>query len=795
MSSVLQDLRYGARGFLRQPGFTVTAVLALALGIGANTAVFSVVHAVLLRPLPYPNPDRLLFIHDTFPAVQSASVSFAKLKVLEGRTQTLSALGGMTPAGLTLTGSGDPEQISATRVSADFMPAIGVQPLLGRWFTDEEDLPNGPQSIIISYGLWQRRFGGDPGVLNTRIQVSGVSRTIVGIMPDGMGYPSTTAAWVPLAMAPNTPPGGNFLRLIGRMKDGVTIETVRQELTAISDDYNRQHGFERDVLVRPLYEAQVGGNRRMLLVLQGAVAFVLLVACANVANLLLARSVARRRELAIRSAIGAGRARIFRQVLTESLMLSAAGGILGVLLASWLMRLFLSFSPNLPRVQTISVDSNVLLFTVAVATLTGILFGLAPARHGFNADPNESLRGGGTRSATGGAKGVSRTLVTAEVALALVLVIGAGLLVKSLVRMQSESAGYRTDDIFTFDVSLPPAKYDSRAASGFYVRLLDELRALPGVQSAAAINYVPTTNWGFNGPFSIVGKPPFDPGTAPIAEYRTVTPGYFATMSIPVHRGQEFTEAHDAGDRPVAIINEVMATRYFQGMDPIGARIQIGGNSNVTYEVIGVVGNVRDATLDRAPVPTVFGPHAQNPANAMGVVIRLAEGLGLESVVTGVRQRLASIDPDLPLIRPQMLATSVEATTGNSRMISVMTSVFAFLGAILASIGIYSLIAYSVAQRTKEIGIRLALGASRPAVVKMIVTEGLTLAAGGVALGLVAAFFLTQTLQSLLYEVTPTDPGVLAGTCAGVFGVALIASIVPALRALGVDPMVALRVE
>ena len=794
MERLLQDIRYGARSFLRQPGFTLTAILALALGIGANTAVFSVVYAVLLKPLPYPHADALLFIHDTYPAVPSASVSLLKFKTLESRTQTLSALGAMAPAGLTLTGNGDPEQIAATQVSASFMRAVGVQPLFGRWFTDEEDLPGGPPAIILSHSLWQRRFGGDRAVLNTATRVNGVSRTVVGIMPDGLGYPSTTAAWVPLALAPS-PNGSNFLRLIGRMKDGTTVEQVRQDLSTISDDFNRQNGLQRDVRVVPLYEAQVGGNRRMLLVLQGAVAFVLLVACANVANLLLARSVSRRRELAIRSALGAGRGRIFRQVLTESLMLSTLGGIAGVLLAGWLMRLFLSLSPSLPRVQTIAVDGKVLIFTVAVAMLTGILFGLAPARHGFNADPNDSLREGGTRSATGGSKSVSRTLVTAEVALALVLVVGAGLLVKSLIRMQSEAPGYRTSDIFTFNVSLPAAKYDSQTSPEFYRRLLEELRAAPGVQGAAAINHVPTVNFGFNGPFAIVGQPPFEQGKAPVAEYRTVTPGYFATMGIPVKRGQEFTAANSASDRPVAIINDTMASRYFKGIDPIGAGIQIGGNATITYEVIGVVGDVRGATLDRAPVPEVYGPLSQNPSNGMGIVIRLAGGLTPDAVASAVRSRLAAIDPDLPVVRPQMLSTSVDATIGNSRLVSLLTSIFALVAAVLASIGIYSLIAYSVAQRTREIGIRVALGANRAALVKMVVAEALMLVGGGVALGLAGALFLTQTLQTLLYEVEPADPAVMASTCAGVFVIAMLASVVPALRALRVDPVHALRTE
>jgi putative ABC transport system permease protein len=795
METFWQDIRYGARSFLRQPGFTLTAILALALGIGANTAVFSVVYAVLLRPLPYPDPEALVYINDTYPAVPSASVSVAKLKALEARTQTLSALGGMAPAGLTLTSGGNPEQVTATRISASLLRVIGVQPLLGRWFTDDEDLPTGPPAIILSYQLWQRRFGGNPGVLNTQIDVSGVTRTIVGIMPEGRGYPALTNAWMPLAIAPGTSPGGNFLRLVGRMRSGVTVQQVQQDLASISDEFNKQNGVQRDVLVTPLYEAQVSGNRRMLLVLQGTVAFVLLVACANVANLLLARSVARRRELAIRSAIGAARSRIFRQVLTESLMLSVAGGAVGVLLASWLMRLFLSLSPNLPRVQTIAIDGGILSFTLIVAMLTGVLFGLAPARQGFRADPNESLRDSGTRSATGTSKGASRTLVTMEVALALVLVIGAGLLAKSLLRMRGEEPGYRTDDIFTFNISLP-AKYNQAAAAGFFHRFIGDLRAVPGVQSAAAINYVPTINFGFNGAFRVVGQPPFEQGKAPVTEFRIATPGYFTTMGIPVRRGREFSESDRATGRLVVIINETMATKYFTDIDPIGSTMQLAGDpANVTREVIGVVGDVRDASLDRAPVPEVFGPYSQNPVNALGVVLRIAEGARLDAIAPTVRQRLAALDPDLPMIRPQMLATAVDATIGNSRIVSLLTAVFALVAALLASIGIYSLIAYSVAQRTREIGIRVALGANRVAVVRMIVAEGLALAAGGVAMGLVGSYFLTQTLQTLLYEVTPADPAVLTSTCAGVFVVALLASIVPAMRALRVDAMSALRAE
>jgi putative ABC transport system permease protein len=797
MEKLLQDVRYGCRGFLRQPGFSLTAILALALGIGANTAVFSVVYAVLLKPLPYPQPEALVLVHDTYPAVPSASVSFAKLVALRQQTRTLSALGGFAPAGLTLTGGSEPEQIAATRVSADFFKALNVAPLHGRWFTDEEDTPNGPKAIVLSYGLWQRRFGGDPAVLNTAIPVDGVPRTIVGIMPDGRLYPTTTQAWIPLQLPVAAPPGGNFMRLLGRKRPGVTMEQATGDLRAASDAFNKQNGFQRDVKVWELHDAIVTNNRRMLLILQGTVAFVLLVACANVANLLLARSVSRQRELAVRSALGAGRGRIFRQVLTESVMLSVVSGTVGVLLAMWLLRLFVSLSPaSFPRVQAIAIDTGVLGFTLLVAMATGILFGLAPARQGFRTDPNDSLKDTGTRGATGGSRRTGQVLVAAEIALALVLVIGAGLMVKSLLRLQQEAPGYDVSGLMTFNLNLPQAKYPNTEPRDFYRRLLEEIRSVPGVLSAAAINFAPMTNFGFNGSFTVVGQPAFEQGKAPVTEYRFVSPGYFGTMAIPVLRGSDFAERNNETDRPVVIINDTMARTYFGGADPIGQQMQLGTDpAKVTREVVGVVADVRDAALAAGPVPEVFIPHAQVPLNAMAVMVRTSREMRMDAVLPSIRERVRALDADVAMIRPQMLQTAIDATAGSTRLISVLTSVFAFVAALLASVGVYSLIAYSVAQRTREIGIRTALGANRTAVVRLIVGEGLTLATVGILIGLTGAYFLTQTLQTLLYEVRPTDPVVLLATCTGVFGVVLIASIVPAVRALRVDPMIALRAE
>ncbi len=467
MEQLIQDIRYGLRGFIRQPGFALTAILALAIGIGANTAVFSVVYGVLVKPLPFPHPDELIYVHDTYPAVTFASVSFPKLVALREQNHTLVALGGHAPVGLTLTGSTEPEQVPSSRVSADLFKALGVQPLYGRWFTPDEDRPSGPAVIMLGHALWQRRFAGDPRVVGQAIPVDGTVRTVVGVMPPGFTYPGTTQAWVPLALSAAGPAGDNFLRLVGRLRPDASIDQAQADLSAVGAAYNKQNGLLRDVKVWRLHDIMVTTNRQLLLVLQGAVAFVLLVACANVANLLLARSVARRRELAIRVAIGAGRARIVRQLLTESVMLSVIAGAVGVLLAGWLVRLFLAMAPaGFPRLDAVRIDTGVLLFTLAVAMATGLVFGLAPARQGLAAHPNASLRDMDGRGATAGStRGASRALVVAEVAMALMLVVGAGLMVKSLLRLERQDTGFAAAGLFTFDLNLPQARYPRRRAS------------------------------------------------------------------------------------------------------------------------------------------------------------------------------------------------------------------------------------------------------------------------------------------------------------------------------------------
>ncbi len=794
MEQLIQDLRYGLRTFIRQPGFALTAVLALALGIGANTAVFSVVYAVLLKPLPYPDPAALVYIHDTYPAVTFASVSAAKYVALRERNRTLESLGAQTPGSVTLTGRGEPEQVPATRITADLFRAFRIEPALGRWFSADEDMPNASPVIVLSHSLWQRRFGGDPKVIGQSITANGVATTVVGVMPPD--FYTSAQAWVPLGFGNAPAPGGNFLRLTGRMKPGVSVDQVQQDLSNVSAAFNRENGLQRDVKVWPLHEIIVTDNKRTLLVLQGAVVFVLLVACANVANLLLARSVGRERELAIRAAIGAGRGRLVRQLLTESLLLSILGGAVGVILASWLLRLFVAMAPaGFPRVSSIAIDTGILTFTLVVAMATGLIFGVAPARRGFRTDPNDSLRDTGARGATSGNRGASRLLVVAEIAVALMLVIGAGLMVKSLLKLQSERTGFRADGLLTFELNLPAARYQPPAMAAFYQRALGEIRAIPGVQSAGAINYLPLANFGFNGNFAIEGQPPFPRDAAPVVEYRAVTPGYFGTMGIPVVRGQDFTDQDNAAGRPVVIINQTMAERYWPNGNPIGSRVQLTFDSSAVWrEVVGVVGDVRSWRVNTRPVPESYVPHTQAPTAGMGLVVRL-DGMNPAQVLPALRQRIAAIDSALPLVRVRPMTDIVAASTGETRLSSVLTSVFALVAALLASLGIYSLIAYSVAQRSREIGIRVALGADRSSVVRMVVGEGLTLAAIGLVVGVAGAFLLTRTLRTLLYEVSPTDPSVLAMTCAGLLGVAALASVVPAIRALRVDPAIALRAE
>jgi putative ABC transport system permease protein len=800
MDRLIQDLRYALRTFVRQPIVTLTAIAALALGIGANTAVFSVVYAVLLKPLPYPDPDALIYVHDSYPAVRFASVGFAKYVALRERNRTLDALGAMTPIGLTLTGSGaEPEQVPASRVTADLFRTMRVEPLYGRWFTADEDQPGSAPVIVLGHALWMRRFGADPGIVGSAITVDGRSLTVTGVMPPGFTYPGRTDAWVPLKMSVATAESGNFLRLIGRLRPGISVDQARADLEAVTAAYNQERGVKRGIMVWRLHEITVDSSRRMLLILQGAVVFVLLIACANVANLLLARSVARRRELAVRTALGAGRWRIIRQLLTESVLLAIAGAGSGLVLAGWLLRLFRALAPaGFPRATALSIDGGVLVFTVVVAVLTGLVFGVAPARRAIRTDPNDALRDASGRGASSaGGHGASRALVVGEVALAVILVVGAALIVKSLLRLQRQDTGFRAANVVTFDLTLPRARYqDDKALVAAYERLIDEMRAVPGVRAVGAINHLPLVRFGFNGAVVIEGQPPQPADKVPVVEFRVVTPGYFEAMGVPVRSGRPLNALDTAAGQPVVVINEAMARQFWPGRNPVGSRIRppFFDTSSGWFEVVGVVGDVRSWNLRTPAVPECYAPHAQAPVPGLSAVIRTG-GVPAETVLSAIRQRIAAFDPALPLVRVQTLTTVVDLAVGDSRLSSVLTTVFALLAALLATVGIYSVISYSVAQRHREIGIRLALGADRRRVMGLVLGEGLIVASVGVGIGALGALGLTRTLRTLLYEVSPTDPVVLAGTIGGVLLIALAASYVPARRATRVDPAIALRAE
>jgi len=793
---MLNDIRYALRSFLKAPGFACTAILTLAIGIGANTAIFTVVYALLLKPLPFADADRLIYVHDTYPAVANASVGYQKFLALRDGARTLSSLAATASGGLTITGRGEPMQLATTRVTGDFFDVLGVAPLAGRALTRDDDVPNGAPVIVLAYGVWQRAFGGATDIVGQAIVADGQARTVVGVMPPDFMYPpSRTDAWVPLAMAPDGSQG-NFLRIVGRLEPGVTLAQATADLQTVTDVFNAQNGTRRGVRVWALHDYLSQTTKQMVLVLQGAVLLVLLVACANVANMLLARSVTRQREFAIRLAIGASPRRLLRQLLTESVMLASAGGVLGILLGGWLVRLFLALAPaGFSGVQAIAIDRHVLIFTAFVAMLTGIVFGIAPARRGFRVDANDGLRDAAGRGASAGARGASRLLVVAEVGLAMVLVIGAGLLVKSLLRLRSQDAGFRVDGLMTMQINLPPARYDNDATRRTVAEMLTEMRAIPGVTAAGAISWLPLQSFGFNGSFSIEGRPPLGtPDRRPVVEFRMITPGYFRAMQIPIRNGADFTDRENERDRPVVIVNETMAKQFWPNESPIGARVRLVLDPNtVMREVIGVVGDVRSAALNQAPVPEAFVPQAQVPVTQFTMALRTAGDPA--ALLPVVRQRIAAIDAGLPIVRAQTMANVVDASAGSMRLSSTLTSVFALLAALLASVGIYSLVSYSVASRTREIGIRVALGAMPAAVLRMVVGEGLRLAAAGLAIGLIGTLALSGTLKSLLFEVSPVDPLVLVATAAAVLVVTGLASFVPAWRVMRVDPTVALRTE
>jgi len=810
MDTMWQDIRFGFRTLLRSPATSVVALLTLALGIGANTALFSVVNGVLLEPLPYPEPDELVAVMESNPGRGFDQFYAAPPNFDDWRrqNQAFSALAAAAQRPFNLTGGERPESVRGTQVTPEFFRVVEVQPALGRGFLPEDGRPGAPKVVVLSHGLWQRRFGSDPGILDRQIPIDGESYTVVGIMPPGFSLPSRQEIWVPLPWVfPPEMRGTHFLLAYGRLKDGVTVEQAQIEMKTIAARLERQYPDTNagwTVLVTPLHDILVEGVRPALLLLLAAVAFVLLIACANVANLLLARLAVREREIAVRTALGAGRTRLVRQMLTESLVLFVVGGALGILLATWATRALVAlYGEGLPREQAIGIDGRVLLFTLFLSLGTGFLFGLAPALSATSGGLFGALKEGG-RSLAGGSRGrlARNLLVLGEVAIALVLLVGAGLLLQSFARLRAVDPGFRTEGILTADLALPEQRYaDPGRQVAFTRELLDRLRVIPGVQSASTVFPLPLSGYPFVLGFAVEGHPVPPSSEQPSANVRLITPDFFKTMGIPVLKGRPFTLRDDLKSLPVLIVNRTMAERLWPGEDPIGKRITFGSTEgpNVPWqEVVGLVADIHHAGLDQDPGSEAYWPRLQAPVNGtMSILLRT--DVEPAQLAGAVRKAVRSIDSDLPVERVQSLEAVVSEALAGSRFQTVLLGIFAGVALLLAAVGVYGVISYSVAQRTHEIGIRMALGARRPEVLSLVVRQGMALVLAGVGLGLALAVLLlwglAERVSTYIYGGGVFDPLILVAVPLVLLAVALVANYLPARRATRVDPLVALRSE
>jgi putative ABC transport system permease protein len=807
MNSVWQDLRYGVRMLLKSPGFTMVAILTLGLGIGINTSIFSVVNAVLLKPLPFDAPDRLVKIYSTNARRGTTTNPFSFLNFADYRAgqQSFEALAAYTGSSVALSGGNFPEQVNGVTASADLFKVLGAQPQMGRVFTPEDEREGGAPIVVISHGMWQRRFGSDPNIVGKQIMLDGLSKTVVGVMPQNFQFLFVTAPpelWLPLDPKDgmNVQRGAIYLSVIGRLKPDVTLEQAGAEMRTIASRLAEQYKAEnanRSVNLVLALEDMTQSLRPTLLVLLGAVGFVLLIACANVANLLLARAAGRGREIAIRVAHGASRRRIIRQLLTESMLLAVIGGGLGLLLAIWGVELLGAVVPsNIPRFDQTGVDAYVLVFTILASMLTGVVFGLAPALQASRLDLNEALKEGGRSATEGRARNRVRSiLIVSEVALSLVLLVGAGLLIRSFMGLRNVNPGFNPQNILTASLSLSSVRYDeNEKILSFYEQLMDRVSRMPGVESVGAIAPLPLGNNNLSISFSVAGRPEPAPGDKPASGARIITPGYFHTMGIPVLKGRAFTPS-DRADAPKAIIiNETFAERFFAGEDPVGRRLNLD-IADIDGEVVGVVGDVRHAGLDKEAGPEFYVPLAQVPLTDVSLLVRTNENVDPQSLTTALRASLREVDKDQPLFGVRTMESLVASSVARQRFSMMLVSIFAVLSLALASVGIFSVMSFLVRQRTHEIGIRMALGAHGRDVLRMILKQGMAFTLIGIGVGLVAAFALTRLMSSLLVGVSAKDPLTFAGVSLLLMLVALLACYIPARRATRVDPMVALRYE
>jgi putative ABC transport system permease protein len=812
METLLQDIRYGARVLAKHRGFTAVAVLTLALGIGANTAIFSVVNELLLRPLPYPDAERLVMLWEvTSKGRHQNTTSRANFLGWREQSKSFEGMAAFSDQRLSLTG-GDPEEVSVQLATPELFQVLGVEPILGRGITQEDARPGKPNVAVLSYGFWQRRFGGDPQVVGKPIALNGAPYTVVGILPagfqwhirkrSGTGRPAEIWTVLDMPSGEGAATRGRFLSVVARLKPDASLEQAETEMKTIearleqdAPKYNKGYGTE----VIPLREQFVGNVRPALWLLLGAVGFVLLIACANVANLLLSRAAAREKEIALRTALGAHRLRIVRQLLTESVLLAVLGSLLGLVFAWWGIKALVAISPrDLVNLQGVGLNFTVLAWTLAVSLLTGIVFGLAPALEATRLDLNDALKEGGKGAGGQSARsrGLRSVLVVAEVALALVLLASAGLLLKSFVRLQKIDTGFNTENVLTMVVRLPDGKYkkDPQIVA-FFRQATERISALPGVRSVGMVNFLPLYGGlGSATGFTVEGRPAPPPGQEPGTNVRVTDPGYFSAMGIPLLRGRNFTDFEASEARHVILISESMARQHFAGEDPLGKRITVEmANKPVPTEIIGIVGDVRYDSLTDEAEPTVYFPHPELPYEFMTLVIRTAGDP--EEMAPAVRGELRAIDPDQPVSDVRTMNQVMADTVGRARFNTLLLGLFAGLATLLAAVGIFGVMSYSVTLRTREIGLRMALGAQPGRVLMLVLKQGLLLTLIGIVIGLAGALALTRVMSSLLFGVGATDPTTFAAIVLLLAFVSLIACYIPARRATRVDPLIALRYE
>jgi len=795
MSRLIQDLKVAARTAVRARFVSVLAVIAFALGIGVTTAVFSIFNGVLLAPLPFPQADRLVMVYDTQPACSTCPASFPKYHDWRERNQVFSAIGGSTGMSFVLTGHGDPVQMRAARTTASLVDVFGVRPQIGRWYSEEEDRPGGPKVAVLASAFWRQQLGGDPSILGRALTLSGEPYEVIGVMPDGFTH-RRADVFVPLQrkLDPATR-GSHFLTTYARLKPDVPLARATAEMRALGQTLAREFGNNHGVDVQSYMEATVGSMRTPLQVLLGAVFCVLLIACANVANLLLASGLARRRELAIRLALGAGSKDLARQLTLEALLLSLSGGALGTVLAQWVLQTFVALAgTQLPRAATIAIDGRVLAFTAVVSVAVGIVCGIAPLIVLRVSELASAVREGDVRTGSSSGLRFGNGLVVAEIAVAFSLLVTAGLLVKNLVLLRSRDAGIRTERVVAFDVAPVGPRYKAEEQTrAFWRELTARLAQAPGVESVGVTSHLPMFNFGWNGEFEIEGGTPWGANSAPLVEYRWFHGDYLKTMGIRILKGRTLDDRDRAGARTV-LINHAMAEKFWPGADPIGKRFGQGKDTANWYEVVGVLSDVRSRGLARS-TPFEFYRSVEESVfdgGSMTVVVR-THGDDPTAIVPTARQIVASIDPSLPLNEIQTLEHVVRESVGQPRLMSALTVLFGTLAGVLAMVGVYGVMAYNVRRQRREFGIRIALGADQPRLRNLVVGRGLILAAAGVGIGGFTAWLLTGLLKTMLNDVSPTDATVFAATGGMVLLVAVMASYFPARSAGRVDPMVVLR--